>query len=133
MLKKQAYSKNCTFGLQIINIFCMTDHDSKWIQTKALLQDRFGKVPDMESILFLIGMNEVGFDIEYQFKKEEKQDLMHVAMCLLLSDDGYYKQTGTDEDGWPHFEKLKEFPNVSLQDQEHYLQEKVMKYLQVEQ
>jgi hypothetical protein len=110
----------------------MTDHDSKWIQTKAMLQDRFGKVPDMESILFLIGMNEVGFDIEYQFKKEEKQDLMHVAMCLLLSDDGYYVQTGIDADGWPQFDKVKEFPHVSLQAQEHYLQEKVMKYLQVE-
>jgi hypothetical protein len=109
----------------------MTEHQIKWIEAKALLQDRFGKVPDMEATLFLIGVNEVGFDPSKQFEKEQKQDLMHVAMCTLLSDDGYYEYAGTDTDGWPHFEKRKEFPAISLQDQEIYLQEKVMKYLDI--
>jgi hypothetical protein len=108
----------------------MTEHESNWISTKAMLQDRFGKVPDMEGILFLIGINEVGYDIDKIFKKEEKQDLMHVAMCTLLSTDGYYKYEKHDDDGWPHFTKLLEFPNVSLPEQEHYLQEKVMWYFE---
>jgi hypothetical protein len=109
----------------------MTDHEMKWIQAKALMQDRFGKVPDMEATLFLIGVNEVGFAEDRQFEKEEKQDLMHVAMCTLLSDDGYYEYVGTDAEGWPHFEKRKEFPAISLKDQEVYLQEKVMKYMDI--
>ncbi|MFM2387025.1 MAG: hypothetical protein RL660_1782 [Bacteroidota bacterium] len=107
----------------------MTDHDIKWIEVKAFLQDRFGKVPDMESVLFLIGMNEVGFDINREFKKEEKQDLMHVAMCILLSEDGYYEYIEHDADGWPHFAKRKDFPAVGLKEQEVYLQEKIIKYL----
>jgi hypothetical protein len=106
----------------------VTDLDLKWVEVNALLQDRFGKVPNMESILYLIGMNEVGFDPNKNFKKEEKQDLMHVAMCILLADDGYYEYTHHDADGWPHFNKLRDFPSVMLKEQEDYLKEKVIKY-----
>ncbi len=109
----------------------MTELDTKWIEVKAMLQDRFGKVPDMEAILYLIGMNEVGFKQDRDWKKEEKQDLMHVAMCLLLSHDGYYTYTHHDEDGWPHFDKVKDFPAVPLQEQETYLKEKVIMYFGV--
>jgi hypothetical protein len=85
----------------------VTDLDLKWVEVNALLQDRFGKVPNME---------------------EEKQDLMHVAMCILLADDGYYEYTHHDADGWPHFNKLRDFPSVMLKEQEDYLKEKVIKY-----
>jgi hypothetical protein len=110
----------------------INDHDRKWISVKALMQDKFGKAPDMEAILFLIGINEVGFDVNRQFKKEEKQDLMHVAVCTLLSTDGYFEYKGHDAEGWPHFERKLDFPAVSTADQEHYLQEKVIEYLGVE-
>ena len=46
--------------------------------------ERFGKKPDLEAILFLIGMQEYG-QLKDKFTKEQKQDLMHVAVCLLLS------------------------------------------------
>jgi hypothetical protein len=110
----------------------MTEHEQKWISVKAMVQDRFGKAPDMEAVLFLIGMNEVGFDVDKQFKKEEKQDLMHVATCHLLSIDGFYEYIGHDKEGWPHYEKKMDFPNVSLTDQEQYLQEKIIQYLAIE-
>jgi hypothetical protein len=109
----------------------MTELEIKWVEVLASLEDRFGKVPNMETMLFLIGMNEVGFSLEKQFKKEEKQDLMHVAMCILLEDDGYYEYTHHDADGWPHFNKLREFPAVGLKEQEDYLREKVIKYFGV--
>ena len=44
----------------------------------------------MEAILFLIGIQEVG-DFRTKFTKEQKQDLMHVAVCSLLSPSGYYE------------------------------------------
>jgi hypothetical protein len=106
----------------------LSEIDAKWIEVKAMLQDRFGKVPDMEAVLFLIGMNEVGFKADKEFKKEEKQDLMHVAMCILLSHDGYYEYLNHDADGWPHFKKIKEFPGVTMKEQEDYLKEKVIVY-----
>ena len=53
----------------------LTELDAKWIEVKAMLQDRFGKVPDMEAILFLIGMNEVGFNQDKEFKKEEQSNV----------------------------------------------------------
>ena len=109
----------------------MSELDSKWITVKAMLQDRFGKVPDMEGIIFLIGINEVGFDVNHQFKKEEKQDLMHVATCTLMSFDGYYQYLNHDEDGWPHFKKIKEFPAVDTITQETYLKEKIVEYFEI--
>jgi hypothetical protein len=106
----------------------MTEQEIKWIEVKAMLQDRFGKVPDLQSIIFLIGINEVGFSTERNFEKEEKENLMHVAMCTLLSYDGFYEYTHHDEDGWPHFEKKKEMPGINLAAQEKYLKEKVITY-----
>lgn len=109
----------------------MTEQEIKWIEVKAMLQDRFGKVPDLQSIIYLIGINEVGFDIDTNFTKEEKQDLMHVAMCTLLAYDGFFEYKGHDEDGWPHFEKTKDFPDVNLMAQESYLKEKIVLYFGV--
>ena len=54
------------------------------------INEGFGKKPDMEAILFLIGIQEVG-DFQTKFSKEQKQDLMHVAVCSLLSPSGYYE------------------------------------------
>ncbi len=44
---------------------------------------QFGKKPDMNGILFLIGMRELGQLRE--FAKDEKMDLMHIATCKLLA------------------------------------------------
>ena len=57
--------------------------------------------------IFLIGIQEIG-NITNKFSKEQKQDLMHVAVCSLLSQSGYYKLEGYDDEGWPHFLQLKE-------------------------
>ena len=82
---------------------------TRWWNLEARLVERFGKKPDMEAVLFLIGMQETGF-ISSKITKEQKQDLMHVAVCTLLSQSGYYFLEGKDEEGWPHFKQLKEMP-----------------------
>jgi len=63
----------------------------------------------MEGILFLIGVQELG-GLKEKYTKEQKQDLMHVAVSTLLSASGFYELEGADEDGWPHFRQLKKFP-----------------------
>ena len=69
------------------------DLQNRWWQLEAKLMDRFGKKPDMEAILFLIGLQETGF-VREKITKEQKQDLMHVAVCTLLSESGFYLLEG---------------------------------------
>lgn len=83
----------------------------------------------METILFLIGIQEFG-DIRNKFSKEQKQDLMHVAVCSLLSQSGYYELESTDKDGWPHFRQLKDMPVMSPVEQENFLRDHVLLYFE---
>ncbi len=100
----------------------------RWKNVEQIMLDRFGKIPDLEGILFLIGINEVGVHPGGKFTKEQKQDFMHVAVCTLLSDEGFFEFTGRDGDGWPHFKQLKEPDVPGLIGQELLLKECVIKY-----
>ena len=91
--------------------------------------ERFGKKPDMEAILFLIGIQEFG-EIRERFTKEQKQDLMHVAVCNLLSQSGYYELESIDADGWPHFRQLKPMPDMSMPEQENFLKDHILLYFE---
>lgn len=102
----------------------------RWRNVEALMLDRFGKLPDLEGILYLIGINEVGVNPAGKFTKEQKQDLMHVAVCTLLSKEGYYEFTGRDGDGWPHFKPLKAPPEAGLLLQELLLKKCVINYFE---
>lgn len=105
------------------------DLQTRWWKLEAKLLERFGKKPDMEAVLFLIGMQETGF-IQTKITKEQKQDLMHVAICTLLSQSGYYILEGKDEEGWPHFRQLKEIPPLQLIEQENFLKDHVLLYFE---
>ena len=63
-----------------------------------------------------------------KFTKEEKQDLMHIAVCTLLESDGYYKFKGRDADGWPHFDPIKSIPVEGVRAQEEFIKIKVIEY-----
>jgi hypothetical protein len=91
------------------------------------LDDRFGGGLDVQSILFLIGVQELGQGYR-QFKKDEKVDLMHVAICTVLMPTGYYEFVGRDEDGWPHFELKKPLPELGQREQEHLMKEAILEY-----
>lgn len=99
----------------------------RWMNLEHKLVERFGKKPDMETILFLIGVQEFG-DIRSKYTKEQKQDLMHIAVCSLLSQSGYFELEGYDEDGWPHFKQLKTMPTMDLKDQENFLKDHILLY-----
>lgn len=100
-------------------MFIKDDLQNRWWELEAKLTSRFGKKPDMEAILFLIGIQEFG-QIRKEFSKEQKQDLIHVAVCSLLSQSGYYELEKTDDDGWPHFKQLKARPEMSFPEQENF-------------
>ncbi len=87
-------------------------------------------LPDLQTVLFLIGIQEVG-DIRTAFTKEEKQDLMHVATCTILAISGYYEFVGRDEDGWPHYRVTKAIPKLGSTDQEALLKRGVIDYFRL--
>lgn len=105
------------------------DLQARWWNLEARLVERFGKKPDMETILFLIGVQELGH-IRRRFSKEEKQDLMHIAVCSLFRQSGYYEVEGTDKDGWPHFRQLKALPVMSMPEQENFLKDHILLYFE---
>ncbi len=104
--------------------------DFKWLQVRHYVARSLGKekLPDLQAILFLIGIQELGRFERGKFTKEEKQDLMHVAICSLLEPDGYYEHIGRDQDGWPHYKKIKNFDHLGVEKQENYLIQKVIEY-----
>ena len=105
------------------------DLQQRWWTLEAKLVERFGKKPDLEAVLFLIGLQETGF-IKEKITKEQKQDLMHVATCRLLMQSDYYKLEGTDKDGWPHYRQLKPLPELNAIEQENFLKDHVLLYFE---
>jgi hypothetical protein len=105
------------------------DLQQRWWILEAKLAERFGKRPDLEAILFLIGMQETGY-IKEKITKEQKQDLMHVATCRLLMQSGYYELEGIDKDGWPHFRQTKALPALSATEQENFLKDHILLYFE---
>jgi hypothetical protein len=101
----------------------------------ALLSDIgkiIGKRPkDLNGILFLIGVQELGKGNRV-FSKEEKQDLIHLGICKVLSYSEYYELEGLDKDGWPHWKLIKKLPHFDLLDQEKFLKWHVVEYFEKE-
>ena len=105
------------------------DLQSRWWKLEEKLLDRFGKKPDVESVLFMIGIQELG-EINKKFSKEQKQDLMHIAICTVLAPGGYYELSHVDEEGWPHFRQLKAMPDMHPFEQENFLKDHILLYFQ---
>ena len=108
------------------------DLDRKWHALMIQMERLFGKKPqDLRSVLFLIGVQELGKG-KKSFSKEEKTDLMHIAICKVLSYSGFYELEGLDEDGWPHWKLVKKLPHFDLLEQEKLLKIHVLEYFEKE-
>ena len=107
------------------------DLNTRWTLLENKLEQSFGKKMTMEAILFLIGVRELGSPPR-PFTKEEKVDLMHIAICKLLSQSGYYELSHLDQDGWPHWKLLKSLPNTDIFSQEYLLKEHILAYFDAE-
>jgi len=94
------------------------------------LEVKFGEGLELDTIILLIGVQELGMGYK-EFSKDEKMNLMHIAICTILEPYGVYKFLSTDDDGWPHFEKVKNIPPISNSDQEHLLKEAVINYFEI--
>jgi hypothetical protein len=101
----------------------------KWNTIVDDLSAKFadGEPMDVDSIIFIIGVQELNLGIR-KFKKDEKVNLMHIAICKLLEPYGYYKYTGRDADGWPHYEMIESLPQLKPGEQSFLMKEAIVKY-----
>ncbi len=103
--------------------------EQDWKVVEEYFEKKFGKVPDLQAMLYLIGINEYGHLPFVKFSKQQKQDLIHVAVCRLLEPFDYFMWERDDKDGWPHFLTLKRMDLHTLEDQEKLLQKAIIKYI----
>ena len=104
--------------------------NQKWLSLCAKIAADFDTdTPDIKTILFLIGVQELGQGPK-KFTKRQKEELMHIANCRLLSEMGFYELEGLDQDGWPHWKIVKAIPAYTLIEQEYLLKQLIIHYFE---
>jgi hypothetical protein len=99
-----------------------------WKNLCAKIQTEFDTdEPDVKVFLFLIGVQELGQGPK-KFSKRQKEELMHIANCRLLSEMGYYELEGLDQDGWPHWKAANTIPAFTVLEQEYLLKKLIVAY-----
>ena len=103
----------------------------KWENLVSFISKEFadGETLDLQAILFLIGIQELGQGYR-SFSKEEKTDLLHIAICRLLSNYGYYELEGRDKDGWPHYLTNEKLPPLKPGEQTILMKEAAVLYFE---
>jgi len=103
--------------------------DHQWRSLLKELSSNYGEELDLNAVLFLIGVQELGHDFR-KFGKQEKLELMHIAVCTLLEPFGYYSAEGRDKQGWPHFKMNKGLPALNADEQERLIKEAMIAYFE---
>jgi hypothetical protein len=101
----------------------------RWENLVSLLSDQFsqGEDLDLDAIIYLIGVQELG-KIHETYKKDEKLNLMHIAICRLLEPYGFYEFDYVDADGWPHYIVKEELPPLKAGEQSVLMKEAIVNY-----
>lgn len=105
--------------------------EEKYTQLKKRLSQQFadGDTLNIDAILYLIGVQEFGKGIQ-QFSKDDKLNLMHIAICKIFEPFGHYKFTHRDEDDWPHYEVINQLPTMDVEQQKEKMKEAVVLYFE---
>ena len=106
-----------------------SDLKTKWNNLKTKLSVDFSdnEIINLDSIIFLIGLQELG-QFQKRFNKQRKLEGIHIAVCKLLSDYGYYEFDYIDNDGWPHYKLIKKLPNLKAGEQTILMKKAIINY-----
>lgn len=101
----------------------------RWNLIVEKLSNQFadGEKLDLDAIIYLIGIQELG-QLDRKFKKDDKVNLMHIAICKLLEPYGYYEFDFVDNDGWPHYTVKAELPHLKAGEQSVLMKEAIVNY-----
>jgi hypothetical protein len=123
-----SYQKSdVNFGSRAYLCSMDNDIDKDWDKVVARLEKQFGEELDMQGILFLVGVQELGQGYR-KFKKDEKLNVMHIAICTLLEPYGYYIFEGADADGWPHWKLNEKLPPLKPVQQGVLMKQAIIDY-----
>lgn len=102
---------------------------NRWELVVKFLSNKFadGDELDLDAIIYLIGVQELG-KFNQVFKKDEKVNLMHIAICRLLEPYGYYEFDYFDNEGWPHYKIKEELPPLKAGEQSVLMKEAIVNY-----
>ncbi|AWM13542.1 hypothetical protein DI487_06495 [Flavobacterium sediminis] len=102
---------------------------ARWERVVTILSEKFadGDELDLDGIIYLIGIQELG-KFKQTFKKDEKVNLMHIAICRLLEPYGYYQFEHFDNEGWPHYKVKEQLPTLKAGEQAVLMKEAVVNY-----
>lgn len=100
-----------------------------WERIVQILSSKFGEGEqlNLDGIIYLIGVQELGHGRK-DYGKDEKINLMHIAICRLLEPFGYYEFDFFDNDGWPHYKVLEELPTLKTGEQTVLMKEAIVQY-----
>ncbi|MFX0556249.1 hypothetical protein ACOCEA_05600 [Maribacter sp. CXY002] len=101
----------------------------RWEVLIAKLSNQFadGDTLELDAVIYLVGVQELG-QYHRRYKKEDKLDLMHIAICRLLEPYGYYEFDFFDEDGWPHYRVKEQLPTLKAGEQSILMKEAIVDY-----
>ncbi|CAM3675141.1 hypothetical protein FSS13T_26560 [Flavobacterium saliperosum S13] len=101
----------------------------RWEAVVTILSNQFadGETLDLDAIIYLIGVQELG-QLNRTFKKDEKLNLMHIAICRLLEPYGYYEFDFFDEEGWPHYQIKEQLPPLKAGEQSVLMKDAIVNY-----
>lgn len=86
-----------------------------------------GEALNVDAIIYLIGVQELGQGVK-EYKKDEKINLMHIAICRLLEPFGYYEFDFFDSEGWPHYKVLEALPPLKSGEQTVLIKQAIVYY-----
>jgi hypothetical protein len=105
----------------------LSEVEEAWLLARKRLEYQFGGEIDIQAALFLIGVQELGKG-NRKYSKDQKLEVIHIAICTLLEPYGYYTFEGLDEDGYPHWKLNEKLPPLSSGQQLALMKEAVVKY-----
>tara|TARA_B100000963_G_C22355312_1_gene549139 strand:- start:147 stop:485 length:339 start_codon:yes stop_codon:yes gene_type:complete len=101
--------------------------EKKWKELKKKLEVDFGGDLDIQGILFLIGVQELGKGPQ-DFTKDQKLDVIHIGICRILEPFGFYKLAYSDQEGWPYYESIKPLPILKSGEQLKLMKQGILEY-----
>jgi hypothetical protein len=104
---------------------------SDWEKLQVKLKERFDGEMDYDAILFMIGLQELSKPYK-KYKKDEKLEVMHIAICTLLEPYGFYEFLGRDEEGWPHWKLTQTLPHLDAKQQNKLIIDSIIDYFKKE-
>jgi len=107
----------------------MKNETELWKEVERFFQENFDteKHPTIDTLLFLIGIQELGSG-KQKYSKDDKLNLIHIAVCRLLEPFGYYRFSHYDDDGYPHFETLDALPELKPNEQQILMKKAIIQY-----